>query len=122
MNDLTLILLSVLVAANVVLDGECVISAECRGTDVAARKLVYIAGIMPLFLPSYVGALAWVIIAGPSAGLFNVLMRDLVGNRQIVMDRAIAGAGSWCRCAWPARWRCPTTSRCPTARPTRASS
>ena len=49
----------------------------CARSNVPARKLVYIAGIMPLFLPSYVGALAWVIIAGPSAGLFNVLMRDL---------------------------------------------
>ena len=49
----------------------------CARTDAPARRLIYFAGIMPLFLPSYVGALAWVVIAGPSAGLFNVLMRDL---------------------------------------------
>lgn len=49
----------------------------CARTDVPGRRLIYFSGIMPLFLPSYVGALAWVVIAGPSAGYFNVLMRDL---------------------------------------------
>lgn len=45
-------------------------------TDVPGRRFMYLAGIVPLFLPSYVGALAWAILASPSAGLLNVLSRD----------------------------------------------
>lgn len=49
----------------------------CARTDVPGRRLIYLSGLMPLFLPSYVGALAWAILAGPSAGLINVGLRDL---------------------------------------------
>ena len=49
----------------------------CARSNTPGRRFIYFTGIMPLFLPSYVGALAWVVIAGPSAGLVNVLFRDL---------------------------------------------
>ncbi|MET8760730.1 iron ABC transporter permease [Lentzea sp. NPDC004782] len=46
-------------------------------TNVRARGFLYLIGLMPLFLPSYVGALAWSILASPGAGLINVGFRDL---------------------------------------------
>lgn len=46
-------------------------------TDVRARGFLYLIGLMPLFLPSYVGALAWSILASPGAGLINVGFRDI---------------------------------------------
>lgn len=46
-------------------------------TNVRARAFVFLAGLSPLFLPSYVGALAWSILGSPGAGLINVGARDL---------------------------------------------
>lgn len=46
-------------------------------TDIPMPKLVYMVGLMPLFLPSYVGAQAWSILAGPNAGLLNTAQHDL---------------------------------------------
>lgn len=46
-------------------------------TDIPAGKLVYLIGLMPIFLPSYVGALAWSILGSPSSGLLNILQRDI---------------------------------------------
>ncbi|MCD4525263.1 iron ABC transporter permease [Nocardioides sp. cx-173] len=46
-------------------------------TDVPFRRGMYLAGLVPLFLPSYVGALAWAVLASPAAGLINVGLRDL---------------------------------------------
>lgn len=46
-------------------------------TNVRGRRFLYFAGLMPMFLPSYVGALAWSLLAGPNAGLINILARDL---------------------------------------------
>ncbi|TFD54079.1 iron ABC transporter permease [Cryobacterium frigoriphilum] len=46
-------------------------------SNVPFRAFIYAIGLMPLFLPSYVGALAWAILGSPSAGLLNVALRDL---------------------------------------------
>jgi iron(III) transport system permease protein len=40
-------------------------------------KFVYLIGLMPMFLPSYVGALAWSMLGGPNAGLLNIAQSDL---------------------------------------------
>jgi iron(III) transport system permease protein len=46
-------------------------------TDIPCRRFVFLIGLMPLFLPSYVGALAWSILGSPGAGLINIGFRDL---------------------------------------------
>ncbi|WP_019617906.1 ABC transporter permease [Gulosibacter faecalis] len=46
-------------------------------TNVRAKKFLYFVGLVPMFLPSYVGALAWAVLGGPNAGLINILARDL---------------------------------------------
>lgn len=46
-------------------------------TDTPGRPLLYAIGVVPLFLPSYVGALAWSMLGSPSAGLINIAFDDL---------------------------------------------
>jgi len=46
-------------------------------TDIPMRPLVYLIGLTPMFLPSYVGALAWSILGSPGAGLLNIASRDI---------------------------------------------
>lgn len=46
-------------------------------TDIHVPKFVYLVGLMPMFLPSYVGALAWSLLGSPNSGLLNILQRDL---------------------------------------------
>ncbi|WP_424467047.1 ABC transporter permease [Pseudoclavibacter helvolus] len=46
-------------------------------TNVYWRGFMYFVGLVPMFLPSYVGALAWAVLGGPNAGLINILARDL---------------------------------------------
>lgn len=46
-------------------------------TDAPGRKFIFLAGIAPMFLPALVGALAWAILASPSSGHINLLLRDL---------------------------------------------
>lgn len=46
-------------------------------TDIPIPRFVYLIGLMPMFLPSYVGALAWSILGSPVAGLLNIAQRDL---------------------------------------------
>lgn len=46
-------------------------------TNVRMRRFLYLVGLVPMFLPSYVGALAWAILGAPNAGLLNVVLRDL---------------------------------------------
>ncbi|WP_049743169.1 ABC transporter permease [Mycolicibacterium goodii] len=46
-------------------------------TDVRGARFLYFVGLVPMFLPSYVGALAWSLLGGPNAGLLNVFARDL---------------------------------------------
>ncbi|WP_433869156.1 ABC transporter permease [Saccharopolyspora sp. CA-218241] len=60
-------------------------------TDVRARGFLYLIGLMPLFLPSYVGALAWSILASPGAGLINVAFRDLGITGPVVDVYTLAG-------------------------------
>ncbi|RYF47769.1 MAG: iron ABC transporter permease, partial [Comamonadaceae bacterium] len=46
-------------------------------TDIPMHRFVYFVGLMPLFLPSYVGALAWSLLGSPTAGLLNIAQNDL---------------------------------------------
>lgn len=46
-------------------------------TDVPGRWLVQLAGIMPLFVSSLVGALAWSLIGSPRAGYINNALESL---------------------------------------------
>ncbi|MCW4460013.1 iron ABC transporter permease [Microbacterium sp. MPKO10] len=46
-------------------------------TNAPARRFLYFVGLVPMFLPSYVGALAWSLLGGENAGLLNILARDL---------------------------------------------
>jgi iron(III) transport system permease protein len=60
-------------------------------TDVRGRGFLYLIGLMPLFLPSYVGALAWSILASPGAGLINVAFRDIGVTGPVVNSYTYAG-------------------------------
>jgi len=46
-------------------------------TNVPFKRLIGLSAIMPLFLSSMVGALAWITLASPNSGLINLLFRDL---------------------------------------------
>src|SRR5262249_28590195 len=46
-------------------------------TDIPAKPLVSVAGIMPLFISALVGALAYVLLASPRTGFLNLFLRDL---------------------------------------------
>ena len=46
-------------------------------TDAPGRRFIFIAGMAPMFLPALVGALAWSILASPTSGHLNMLMRQL---------------------------------------------
>lgn len=46
-------------------------------TDVPARRFVAVAGVMPLFMSSLVGALAYALVASPRSGYINIVLRDL---------------------------------------------
>lgn len=46
-------------------------------TDVPARTMGWLAGVMPLFISSLVGAVAYSLIASPRTGYVNLLFRDL---------------------------------------------
>jgi iron(III) transport system permease protein len=48
-------------------------------TDIPSKGLMENSVIAPLYLSPFVGALAWLILASPNAGLINVLARDLFG-------------------------------------------
>ena len=59
-------------------------------TNAPLRKFIYIIGMAPLFLPALVGALAWSMLASPTAGFVNVLPADL-GLRPQSTSTASAG-------------------------------
>jgi iron(III) transport system permease protein len=59
-------------------------------SNVHARRFLYFVGLVPMFLPSYVGALAWSLLGGTNAGLLNILARDL-GMERIVDIYNVAG-------------------------------
>lgn len=46
-------------------------------TDVPGRRIVQIAGFVPLFFSAVVGALAWASLASPTTGYLNALLRWL---------------------------------------------
>lgn len=46
-------------------------------SDVPGRGLVSVAGIIPLFISAFVGAMAWSLIASPQAGYVNLLFDSL---------------------------------------------
>jgi iron(III) transport system permease protein len=48
-------------------------------TDLPAKALVRTLTVAAFVTPSFLGATAWVILAGPNAGLVNVLYRTLTG-------------------------------------------
>ncbi len=48
-------------------------------TDIPAKGWMENAVIAPLYLSPFVGALAWLILASPNAGILNKLARDLFG-------------------------------------------
>ncbi|WP_231610911.1 iron ABC transporter permease, partial [Rhodococcus sp. CX] len=70
------LLIAVLSAVLAVLIGGSVAFLTAR-TDIPMRPLVYLIGLTPMFLPSYVGALAWSILGSPGAGLLNIASRDI---------------------------------------------
>ncbi|MGW3995196.1 ABC transporter permease [Amycolatopsis sp. NPDC004772] len=70
------VLIAVLATALALLIGGSLAFVAAR-TNVRAKAFVFLIGLMPLFLPSYVGALAWSILGSPGAGLINVGFRDL---------------------------------------------
>lgn len=43
-------------------------------TDAPWKRFIYITGIAPMFLPALVGALAWSILASPTAGHLNLFL------------------------------------------------
>ena len=49
----------------------------CSRTDAPWRRFIFIIGMAPMFVPALVGALAWSLLASPSAGFVNILLRDL---------------------------------------------
>ncbi|MGC7100819.1 ABC transporter permease [Amycolatopsis lurida] len=85
---------SVLIAAGAtalaLLIGGALAFAVAR-TDARGRGFLYLIGLMPLFLPSYVGALAWSILGSPGAGLINVGFRDLGINGPVVDIYTLGG-------------------------------
>ncbi|NBE92310.1 iron ABC transporter permease [Nonomuraea sp. KC401] len=46
-------------------------------TNVYWRGFLYLVGLLPMLLPSYVGALAWSVLGSENAGLANITLRDL---------------------------------------------
>ena len=55
-------------------------------TDIRARGFMEQCVIAPLYLSPFVGALAWLILASPNAGLLNVMARDLLGIQGAVIN------------------------------------
>lgn len=45
-------------------------------TNIRFRRFVFLAGLAPMFMPAFVAALAWSVLAGPT-GLANALLRDV---------------------------------------------
>lgn len=46
-------------------------------TNVPFAPLIFLIGLMPMFFPSYVGALAWSILGGPNAGMLNLGLAEI---------------------------------------------
>src|SRR5258708_28394847 len=57
-------------------------------TDLPARPMMETCIIAPLFLSPFVGAIAWLILGSPKAGLLNVLARAWFGITGVVVNVA----------------------------------
>ncbi len=57
-------------------------------TDLPARPLMEVCIIAPLFLSPFVGAIAWLILGSPKAGILNVLVTELTGHAGPVLNVA----------------------------------
>ena len=55
-------------------------------TDIPAKGLMEGAIMAPLFLSPFVGAIAWLILASPRAGLLNVLLVELFHTHALAMN------------------------------------
>jgi iron(III) transport system permease protein len=55
-------------------------------TDIRARGVMEQCVIAPLYLSPFVGALAWLILASPNAGLLNVMARNLFGIEGAILN------------------------------------
>ena len=55
-------------------------------TDIPAKPMLEGAVMAPLFLSPFVGAIAWLILASPRAGVLNVLVNDLLGSRAFAVN------------------------------------
>jgi iron(III) transport system permease protein len=60
-------------------------------TDIPAKRLMEAAVMAPLFLSPFVGAIAWLILASPRAGVLNVLVADLLGTRDFSINISSPG-------------------------------
>ncbi|MBW2220145.1 MAG: hypothetical protein JRF40_11735 [Deltaproteobacteria bacterium] len=45
-------------------------------TNVIGKKIIGVAAIVPLFLPSFIGALAWSFLGSPRVGIINIFFRE----------------------------------------------
>jgi iron(III) transport system permease protein len=45
-------------------------------TNVIGKKIIGVAAIVPLFLPSFIGALAWSFLGSPRVGILNIFFRE----------------------------------------------
>jgi iron(III) transport system permease protein len=55
-------------------------------TDLPAKALIRTVTVAAFVTPSFLGATAWVILAGPNAGLVNVLYRSLTGAETALVN------------------------------------
>jgi len=55
-------------------------------TDIRVRGFMEQCVIAPLYLSPFVGALAWLILASPNAGLLNVMARSLFGIEGAILN------------------------------------
>ncbi|MFG2175741.1 ABC transporter permease [Streptomyces niveus] len=55
----------------------CSLAFLSARTDAPCRKLIYFFGILPLFLPAFVGALAWAVLGSPASGLINLALAEV---------------------------------------------
>ncbi len=78
---------SVLVAALATTAGVVLAWLTAR-TDLPAKAFMEGCVIAPLFLSPFVGALAWLILGSPKAGMLNVLVTELTGLRGPFIDVA----------------------------------
>ncbi|HTC09512.1 MAG TPA: iron ABC transporter permease [Acetobacteraceae bacterium] len=60
-------------------------------TDIPAKRLMEGAVMAPLFLSPFVGAIAWLILASPRAGVLNVIVSELLGTRAFSINISSPG-------------------------------